>query len=319
MRTHLRILIATLAVSFGAIACGATAESSDEDDVDGTESGLSAKCKTLSSAVIQPISLGHPFNGSEDFAFDGRESMVAKRGNDVVRVNSTGQVTSTLASLPGQTLGLRYHPNGNLVGAMVNAGKLVSIAPNGQVRDLTTGLNGPNGVYVEMDGTVWFTEGGGNAVVRLTADGKRKAFAAGAGQAQGANGVVVDSANRRLFYTEYDKGKIHRVDLKAQNPSPVDVATISGAGLDGMVLDECGNLYVIDQKHAKLFRVRLNANGAATKAPELVATFPVNVANAQFGSGKGFDPSTLYVGGNPGSVFAVPIGVKGAPVPTPHL
>ena len=52
-------------------------------------------------------------------------------------------------------------------------------------------------------------------------------------------------------------------------------------------------------------------------APELLATFPENVANAQFGSGDGFDPETLYVAGVPGSVYSIAAGVPGAPVPTP--
>jgi hypothetical protein len=50
---------------------------------------------------------------------------------------------------------------------------------------------------------------------------------------------------------------------------------------------------------------------------ELLADFPKNVANAQFGAGAGFDASTLYAAGTPGSVYAVPLGVPGAPVPMP--
>ena len=51
--------------------------------------------------------------------------------------------------------------------------------------------------------------------------------------------------------------------------------------------------------------------------PELLASFPENVANAQFGLGTGFDVNTLYAVGNPGNVYAVPLGIPGAPIPTP--
>jgi sugar lactone lactonase YvrE len=95
------------------------------------------------------------------------------------------------------------------------------------------------------------------------------------------------------------------------------VAQIPGASLDGMVLDACGNVYAVDQGRSRLFRVRTDAVGAASAEPELLATFPKNVANAQFGSGPGFDPNTLYVAGNPGSVFTLSLGVGGAPVPAP--
>jgi hypothetical protein len=47
-----------------------------------------------------------------------------------------------------------------------------------------------------------------------------------------------------------------------------------------MVLDACGNVYVVDQGASKLYRVRLDEAGVATQAPELLATFPTNVANA---------------------------------------
>ncbi|HSO34126.1 MAG TPA: gluconolactonase [Labilithrix sp.] len=314
-------LLSSLVLSFGLVACGDGSAASDgaieEEDAQSME--LTEKCSKvkLPAGPIQPVALGRPFNGSEDFTFDGRGSMVAKRADGIVRVNRGGQVTSTVASLPGQTLGLRYHPNGNLIGAMVGAGKLVSVAPDGHVTDLVTGLNGPNGVYVDHDSNVWFTEGGGNRVTRRSPDGGRRTFASGADKAQGANGVVVNEVAKRLYYTEYDKGRINRVHLKAQNPSPIEVWTLQGARFDGLVLDACGNIYVVDQGRSKLFRVRIAANGAAAGAPELLATFPVNVSNAQFGSGEGFDPNTLYVVGNPGSVFAVPVGVGGATVPAP--
>jgi len=285
------------------------------DDSDGKSDGADG-CHDLKSGPFTPVALGHIFDGSEDFALDGRGAMVARRGNVVVRADGTGHVTSTIASLTGQTLGLRYHPNGNLIGAMVGAGKLVKVAPHGRVTDLVTGLNGPNGVYVDRDGNVWFTEGGGNRVTRLAPDGQRRTFASGSG-AEGANGVVVNEATKRLYYTEYDKAHVHMVDLTAQNPSTVLVAQIAGAGLDGLVLDACGNVYTLDQKRSRLYRVRIAANGKAAAEPELLATFPVNVANAQFGSGPGFDSKKLYVVGNPGSVFALDLGVAGARVPTP--
>ncbi len=319
MNTFARLALSSLALSFGLVACGVGSDDdgSGSDNTDAAE--LSEKCQRLPAGPFQPESLGRPFNGSEDFTFDGRGNMVAKGGNDIVRVNAEGKTTGTVASLPGQTLGLRFHPNGNLVGAMVGAGKLVKVEPNGRVTDLFTGLNGPNGVYVDAGSNVWFTEGGANRVSRLSPDGNRKTIVSGADRAQGANGVVVDVAAKRLYYTEYDKGRIHRVNIADPNASPVEVATIPGGKLDGMVLDACGNLYVVDQGRSKLFRVRLNANGAASRPPELLANFPVNVANAQFGSGDGFDPNKLYVVGNPGSLFALAVGIEGARVPVPGV
>ena len=97
----------------------------------------------------------------------------------------------------------------------------------------------------------------------------------------------------------------------------MEVITIQNAKLDGLVMDACGNLYVVDQGASDIYRVKLDAAGAAMGNAELMASFPKNVANAQFGSGDGFDPMTLYVAGNPGTVYSIAVGVPGAPVPTP--
>jgi hypothetical protein len=82
-------------------------------------------------------------------------------------------------------------------------------------------------------------------------------------------------------------------------------------------MDACGHLYVVDQGKSDLYRVKLDAAGAAAGAQELMASFPQNVANAQFGSGAGWDAKSLYVAGNPGVVYELAVGVGGAPVPTP--
>jgi sugar lactone lactonase YvrE len=120
-----------------------------------------------------------------------------------------------------------------------------------------------------------------------------------------------------LFYTNYGAGQIMSVNLApGGNPTPTLVTTIQGA-LDGLVLDACGNLYAVDNGDAELYRVRLDAAGVAQGPAELLASFPTSVANAQFGSGQGFDPMTLYVTGNPGTIYAVAAGVAGALVPTP--
>ena len=44
----------------------------------------------------------------------------------------------------------------------------------------------------------------------------------------------------------------------------MSVWRIPGAGLDGMALDTCGNIYVVDQRNSKLYRVRLRADGSRT-------------------------------------------------------
>lgn len=319
----MKLALFPLAATFLGLSLAACGDASEGDAMGAqasattTDAGTSALCASIPSGPFRPQSIGQPFNGSEDFTFDGKGHMVGKRGNALVRVNGNGATAETIASLPGQVYGLRYHPNGNLIAAIPGQGKLVTVSPTGQVADLVTGLGSPNGVYVDFDGSTYVTEFGGAKVAKVATDGTKTVLVSGSATAQAANGVVIDASKGLLFYTEYQKGKIHALKLDGSTPAPSLVATIPGAALDGMVLDACGNVYAVDQGSSKLYRVRVDATGTATAAPELLASFPTNVANAQFGSGAGFDASKLYVTGNPGTVYTLDLGIGGAPTPQP--
>jgi hypothetical protein len=334
MKLHPSLLLAAVPLSL-AIACGGSPDESVGDleaantsdagpaadggsatDGAATDAGSPLDCAAIPSGPFQPQSLGQVFSGSEDFAFDGRGHIVGKRGNTLAVVGTDG--VTNLAELPGQTFGLRYSPNGDVIAAIPGAGKLVAVSPTGQVTDYATGLGGPNGVFVDFAGNVFVTEFGGSKVTRISADDKsRTVLVSGTATAQAANGVVLDANKSILFYTEYQKGKVHRLSMSDPAAAPVQVASIPGTRLDGMVLDACGNVYVVDQGSSRLFRIKVDATGTATAAPELLATFPTNVANAQFGAGPGFNPKVLYVTGNPGTVYGVAVGVPGAPVAAP--
>jgi sugar lactone lactonase YvrE len=254
-------------------------------------------------------------SGSEDFAFDGKGRIAARQNPKLVLVDAGGQATDLVANFPS-AYGMRYKPDGNLVAALNQAGKVVEITPNGVVTDYVTGLSTPNGLYPDFNGNVWMTEMGAGRVSRINPDKTVDTLVMGTA-ANSANGVVLDATRSLLFYTNYSAGRIRSLDISQTNTSPVDVVTIPNTSLDGLVMDACGNLYVVDQGNARIFRIWLDPAGAATGAPELVANLPTGVANAQFGSGPGFDPLTLYAGGNPGDIYAIPVGVPGAPVPTP--
>ncbi|WP_437730931.1 SMP-30/gluconolactonase/LRE family protein [Sorangium sp. So ce1335] len=287
--------------------------------IGGAGAGPTGECAELVAGPLEPTRITDVFSGSEDFAFNGRGHIVAKQGPNLVRYDATGQ-TSNFASLPGTVLGLRYRPDGTLVAAQPDSGAVVEISTTGAVDDYVEGLSAPNGLSVDADGNVWATEMGGNRVVRLNPDASVDEIAAGEPEVSKPNGIVFDPARRVVFYTNASAGEIRRIDLAAldeERERPALVATVTSAVLDGLVLDSCGHLYTIDTRDKELYRVRLDAGGAALGEPEFLATFPTSVANAQFGSGPGFNPRTLYVGGVAGSIYAVALDIGGAPVPAP--
>lgn len=276
--------------------------------------GGAGDCDGLPVGPITPTLATDQLSGSEDFAFDGNGNVVGKSGGQIVAVDANDTVTP-IATLSGQAYGLRYGLGGNLYVARPNLGTVVRVDTSGNVSDFITGLSGPNGVYPDFDGNVWITEIGGDRVLRVDSGGTPTVIAEGA-EAQVANGIVKDDARNVVFFTNYSDGIVLRVDT-AGATAPVEVGQVPGALFDGIVLDACGNLYAVDNGNDRLYRFDLDPAGSLMGQPVLlVESFDSNVANAQFGSGAGWDATTLYVAGNPGEVWAVPVGVEGAPVPT---
>jgi sugar lactone lactonase YvrE len=266
----------------------------------------------LPTGPIDPSPFVMTLDGSEDLAFDGKGHIAAKRGAEIVLVDAVGQAAH-LADLPDNVFGLRYRADGSLVAAVFGQGQLAEIAPNGQVGVLASGFGLPNGVFPDAQGNVWVTETSANKVSRVNPD---KSTTVVVPTAPTANGVVLDETRHVLFYTDYAAGKLMRVDTAGAS-SPTLVGTVTDGKLDGLVLDECGNVYAVDQGNSKLYRFELDAAGDAKGEAKLLATFPKNVANAQFGSGPGFVATSLYVTGTPGTIYELPVGVKGAAVVTP--
>ncbi|WP_438038302.1 SMP-30/gluconolactonase/LRE family protein [Sorangium sp. So ce128] len=285
----------------------------------GAGAGPSGECAALAPGPFEPALVTDGFIGSEDFAFDGRGYLVAKQGPNLVRFDATGR-TSNFASLPGPpgpVPGLRYRPDGTLVAALPNQGAVVQISTTGMVDDYVTGLTDPNGLAPDALGNVWATDLAGDRVIRLNPDATIDEIASGAPEVSGPNGIVFDPARWAVFYTNSSAGEIRKIDLNNPGEPPSLVVTVASSVLDGLVLDTCGHLYTVDNENRKLYRVRLDAGGAALGEAELLARFPTGVANAQFGAGPGFDARTLYVGGAAGSIYAVAVGIGGAPVPAP--
>lgn len=271
-------------------------------------SGGGDPCANLAPGPFTPTVITQKFDGSEDFTFDDAGGIVSRAGNAIVRVDANDMAT-TIGTLPQSSYGLRYGPTKDLFIALPNAGKIVKVTQAGMASDFATGLSGPNGVYPDLAGNLWVTEFSGGRVIKVDPMGAKTTIVQGQSS---PNGVVLDSARNVLFYTGYSAGKLFRVD--PAGGTPTEVGGVNGASLDGLTLDECGNVYAVDQGNSRVYRFLLDASGNLVGTPELLADFPQNVANAQFGQ-TGFDPHTLYLAGNPGVVYAIAVGVGGAPIP----
>ena len=277
----------------------------------GSTGGLD--CEGLAPGPFDPEVVSTAFDGSEDLAIDNMLHLAAKAGNDVLLMDPGGD-TMVLASVPGETLGLRFGLGGDLYAAQRQQGKLVRITPGGQVSDFATGLGGPNGVFPDLDGNIWVTDFSGDRVLRLDADATVTEVVTGA-EATLANGIVYDPDRGLLFYTNYGSGRIASVTIDGDTfGAPTEVTTVPGAP-DGLAMDVCGHLYVVDNQGSDLYRVRLDPGGAADGPPELLASYPTNIANPHFGRAPGFCETCLYAAGKPGTIYRIDLGIFGAQVP----
>jgi hypothetical protein len=293
---------------------GTTGSTGEASTTGASTTGGAIDCEAISDGPFTPTLYLSGFTGSEDLAFDGQGGLVLKRDGDIVIVRAD-QSETVLAQGLAQAYGTRYLADGRLLVALPNSGELIAYDAMGQAGAFLDGLKSPNGVYPDLAGDVWITEFGGSRVLRVGADLSTKTIVSGA-EASSANGVVYDPQRQLLFYTKYQAGQVQRVAIDGQGEpgAPELVAAVGGAALDGLTLDACGNVYAMDQKNSRLYRVRLDDAGAAIGEPLLLAEFPSNVANAQFGVGDGFDTHTLYVAGNPGDVYTLAVEFPGAAI-----
>jgi sugar lactone lactonase YvrE len=222
----------------------------------GGAGGQAFDCSAIPSGPFVATQLATGFQGAEDLAFDGEGHIALKDGDKLVLLDAAGAVSDLASNVP-DAYGLRFRADGHLVVALPGEAKLIDVAPDGTVVDLATGLGGPNGVHVDFDGTVYVTEFGGSKVTRVSPSGELTPLVTGSA-AFAANGVVLDPARALLFFTNYQSGVIRSLDLSVPGASPVEVITLAGTAPDGLSLDACGHLYVVDQANADLYRVRLD-------------------------------------------------------------
>ena len=296
---------------------GEGTSSSEGTSSEGT-TGAGLDCQEFLIGPWEPVLWVSGFDGSEDLAFDGHGGLALKRDGEVVVVAADKSETVLAVDVP-QAYGTRYLGDGRLIVALPGDGKVIAIDSGGGISDFVTELDGANGVYPDLAGNVWITEFGGDRVIRVGEDLARKTIVMG-GDAAAANGVVYDPARGLLFYTNYQAGQVRRVaiDELGEPGAPELVVTLAGTKPDGLAMDACGYLYVVNQGGGELYRVLLDEAGVAIETPaEPMAVFPSNVANAQFGAGPGFEPTTLYVAGNPGDVYTLAVEFPGAPVVSP--
>ncbi|MEM7154256.1 MAG: hypothetical protein AAF799_15530 [Myxococcota bacterium] len=313
-------------------------ESTDEGETtdEGTTTGAVDACDNLPAPPLMVDEFmfnGTPLDGSsEDLTFTTGGEIMARNGDAFARIAPDGTVQpfNTMTALPATTLGLRWSPTGTLITASQTTNEILEIQNTGAVAQLVGGLNIPNGIFIANDGNVFFTEFNGARAAWTDAAGAMVTdLGLGGAEAPQANGIIYDPDRNYVYYVSYGPGILWRVDVTdLANPgAPQNMLTIASegggdqVGLDGIAMDECGNLYIVDQNQGdpgSLYRVQLDEMGDLVGGEELlVETFPDGAANVVFAQGAAWAAyeTSVFVIGLPGRIFTVDVGVAGAPTP----
>jgi len=282
-----------------------------------------ATCSHLPSHVT-PRLVSEVTYLSEELAFDGAGSLVAKKGEFLLRVPPNGPTSyfskdPVLATL---SLGLRYLPDGDLAVTQpaVEDGlvaRIVRVHADGTTADYVTAADMPpelppfiipNTIAPDDTGGLYVGDFATSQVFHVAPDRSVISIVVGDAAASVA-GSAWDTTQHALYYTS--TSTLRRVQIGSDGHAagaPAIVADIPNARLDGVVLDRCGNAYAIDSSpatnHFALWRI-----GAG--APVQIASFDDIVSGAQFGAGAGWDDQSIYVSSVAGKIYRVKVGVRG--------
>lgn len=284
-------------------------------------------CQALPSLPVVPRSLDF-VPGCEDFTFDAQGNLVALTKDRTYIKLPYGGPIRPISAMVGDgpdftfTRGARYLPNNELVIADPAMPALLRMTDDGRTVDIITReIDDPNGVAIGLDGQAYISTLAGQIWRVDPHSGQRVLLAERGDDIERFDGITLGLDFNSVFYNNEDGLEIFELDLATSGPGRL-VATIeSDQGtsvpslLDGMAVDECGNLYVTEM-HGIVHRV--SPDGQVTVVADMTENYPAFITALNFGSGiGGWHAHTLYVMVIQGGMYALDLGVGGKV--EPHL
>jgi sugar lactone lactonase YvrE len=302
----------------------ASTSTTGDDTDDDFEVTYPPECESL---FMGPFSVLHatgmplfPEGGSEDLAMTGTGTFVGLSGTDLLEVDNQANTSLWASGAPAPVLGARFNAQGALLLATYTQGTIHVMTRGGAAQVFADGFGTPNGLYPDAVGNVWVTDSSMNQVVRIAPNQNRTVIASGSAAAQ-ANGIVYDDLRRMVFWTTYADARLWRASIQAGGMpgEPVLVVELAGNS-DGIALDVCGNLYVVDHNgggSSRVDRVFLDEDAELEGPVQEIAGTDVlwsSCSNAQFGHGFGAYEQNLFVTGPSGNVYLIDVQVDGHPI-----
>ncbi len=228
------------------------------------------------SALSRDMFRGRPigsFLEGPSFDADGNLIMVDIAHGRILKLSPGGD-WSTVTQYDGQPNGLKIHKDGRYFVADRQSGIMEIDPVNGKVqtllgRDDLPGFKGPNDLFFDSKGNLYFTDQGETGlhdptgrVFMRSPDGALRCIL---DNVPSPNGLVMDPAEELLYVAVTRTNSVWRVPMRADGSIhrvDVFVRLVGGRGPDGLAVDVEGNVAVAHAGFACVWLV--SANGVPT-------------------------------------------------------
>ncbi len=178
---------------------------------------------------------------------------------------------------------ISWGKDGRIYSPDFGGGHIHRINLDGTVTRIATGYLGPLGGVFTDDGMYYVSEYGTGKIFRISPSGQDSLMATGFG---GPTGMLVDSAQTKIFIADYNNSRVNVLDLETGESSVL--AARSGLnGPDGIVFAPNGDLIVANFNDNKIHRVTMDGEVSlfATLTGSPNSGYLVNFGNAYICAG----------------------------------
>jgi sugar lactone lactonase YvrE len=285
------------------------------------------QCAMVPSGRVPAMPVFADLANAKDMAFDGRGGLAVATGASIVVVARGGITTQIVPMARGDVTALRYTRGGQLVfaaSALTDAGTVSggiyvlepgTPPPSPTTRWMPTGR--VNGLAVNPDGSVWYSDTSANTVYRLSVLDSAAPEVVVRGDIPAPRALAFD-ATGRVLYAGGSNG-VYSLSLDPEDGGVARARQVF-AGTDtvlGLATDTCGNLWVAEGRPAPAASRVLRWDGTQLS---VIYESADGVSAVAFGQGGDFDDRVLFfLQERANAVRAVGVVARGVarPAPTP--
>lgn len=273
---------------------------------------------------VKPEIFISQFQGSEGITFNAEGRLFIGANNSIWIAEPDGSVKKIAdvhrhlgqARIGGRDiLACDFGPTNVFADGPNDDGIVWRVTPEGKKTAVARGIADPNAVVVLRDRSFLVSDDGTDKIYRVK-DGAVSIWSTAVSY---PNGLALSLDNRTLYVAQIfsnlkpivvdDRIWAFKINQGLPVGPPKVVARTGGKGVDGLVADELGRIYIADNGAGKIQRFDPKSGEMV-----LIAEGMLGVASLVFGEGK-FDREAIYAtttqrGG--GKIWKIRVGVRGA-------